>query len=100
MLRMKGHFSRLQICDQLLDPINRDLIANRQEHSPVMFDPFVAFVAFVAHGNPLEPRTEATIIGLPDGKYGWNGNLFTGLWCTTKSPVRKIAFRSGAKSWR
>jgi hypothetical protein len=28
-----------------------------------MIDLFIEFVALVAHGNPLEPRTEATLIG-------------------------------------
>jgi hypothetical protein len=28
-----------------------------------MFDLFIVFVALVAHRNPLEPRTEATLIG-------------------------------------
>ena len=28
-----------------------------------MIDLFIEFVALVAHGNPLEPRTEATLTG-------------------------------------
>jgi hypothetical protein len=28
-----------------------------------MIDLFIEFVALVAHGNPLEPRTEPTLIG-------------------------------------
>jgi hypothetical protein len=28
-----------------------------------MFELFIELVALVAHGNPLEPRTEATLIG-------------------------------------
>src|SRR5947199_6330854 len=60
---MKCRFLGLQICDQRLNPFNRDLIANRQEHSPVMLDLFVEFGAGVAHGEPVQPRTKATLIG-------------------------------------
>jgi hypothetical protein len=49
-----------------------------------MLDLFVEFVALVAHGNPLEPRTVPTPHWLPDGKYGWNGNLFTSLLSNSK----------------
>jgi hypothetical protein len=60
---MKCRFLRLQISDQQLDPLNRRLIANRQEHLPVMLDLFVEFAALVAHGEPVEPPIEATVIG-------------------------------------
>src|SRR5260370_36921093 len=60
---MKCRLLRLQISDHRLKPFNRDLIANGQEYAPVMLDLFIEFVALVAHGNPLEPRTEATLIG-------------------------------------
>ena len=63
LLGMKCRFLGLQICDQGLNPFNRDLIANRQEHSPVMLDLFVEFGAGVAHGEPVQPRTKATLIG-------------------------------------
>jgi hypothetical protein len=63
LLRMKCRLLRLQISDHRLKPFNRDLIANGQEYAPVMLDLFIEFVALVAHGNPLEPRTEATLIG-------------------------------------
>jgi hypothetical protein len=59
---MKGRFLRLQICDQDLNPFNRDLIANAQQHLPVMIDLFVELGALTAHGNPFEPRTEAFLI--------------------------------------
>jgi hypothetical protein len=54
---MKCCFLRLQISDHRLNPINRDLIArdliaNGQEYSPVMFNLFIEFVALFAHGNP------------------------------------------------
>jgi hypothetical protein len=52
---MKSGFLRLQISDKHLDPFNRSLIANRQEHLPVMLDLFVEFAALVAHGDPAEP---------------------------------------------
>ena len=67
---MKRCFLHMQNSDLRLNPINRDLITNGQEYSPVMLDLFIEFVALVAHGNPLETRTEAMLIGLPDGKYG------------------------------
>src|SRR5438874_12271462 len=62
LLGMKCRFLGLQICDQGLNPFNRDLIANRQEHSPVMLDLFVEFGAGVAHGEPVQPRTKATLL--------------------------------------
>src|SRR6266481_2429136 len=62
LLWMKCRFLRLQIRDQGLNPFNRDLIANRQQHSPVMLDLFVEFGALLAHGEPVQPRTEATFI--------------------------------------
>ena len=74
---MKCRLSRLQFSDQRLNPFNRDLIANRQAYSPVMLDLFVEFFALVAHGNLLEPRVP-TPHWSPDGKKGWNGNLFPG----------------------
>ena len=58
-LRVKGRFLRLQICDQGRNPFNRDLIADRQEHSLVMLDLFVEFGALVAHGTRSKPLTEA-----------------------------------------
>ncbi len=60
---MKCCFLRLQISDQPGKPFNRNLIANGQKYAPVLIDLFIEFVALVAHGNPLEPRTEATLIG-------------------------------------
>jgi hypothetical protein len=71
---MKCRFLRLQISDHRLKPFNRDLIANGDEYSPVMLDLFIEFDALVAHGNPLEPRTEATLtdyllIRRLDGKF-------------------------------
>ena len=52
---MKCRFLRLQISDQHLDPFNRSLIANRQEHLPIMLDLFGELAALVAHGEPVEP---------------------------------------------
>ena len=49
MLRMKRRFLRLPICDYHHKPLNRDRIANRQEHPLVVLNPFVVFGALVAH---------------------------------------------------
>ena len=68
---MKRCFLHMQNSDHRLNPINRDLITNGQEYSPVMLDLFIEFVALVAHGNPLETRTEAMLIGLPDIRLKW-----------------------------
>jgi hypothetical protein len=62
LLRMKCRFLRLQICDQGLKPFNRDLIANRQEHSPVMLNLFVDFGALVAHGEPRSNRVPRQLL--------------------------------------
>jgi hypothetical protein len=56
LLGMKCRFLRLQIRDQGLNPFNRDLIANRQEHLPVMRDLFVELDARVAHGETRSSR--------------------------------------------
>src|SRR5260370_33162764 len=45
-----------------------------------MLDLFVEFVALVAHGEPVRTANRGNPHWLPDGKYGWNGNLFTGLY--------------------
>ncbi len=89
---MKCRFLGLQICDQGLNPFKRDLIANRQEHSPVMLDLFVEFGAPVAHGEPVQPRTKATLIGCLLVKDGCTGNLFNpyvkvGQPCSAEEPT-------------
>jgi hypothetical protein len=45
-----------------------------------MLDLFVKFVALVAHGEPVLTANRGNPHWLPDGKYGWNGNLFAGLY--------------------
>jgi hypothetical protein len=93
LLRMKCCFLRLQISDHPGKPCNRNLIANGQEYSPVMLDLFIEFVAVVAHG-PARTVNRGTHHWLPDGKYGWNGNLFTG-------PLQSFssASRTARASW-
>jgi hypothetical protein len=78
-LRVKARFLRLQICDQGLNPLNRDLIADRQVYSPVMLDLFVEFGALVTHGNPLQAANRGDPHWMPMGKDGWTGDLFTSL---------------------
>ena len=79
LLRMKCCFLRLQISDHRLNPINRNLIANGQDYSLVTLDLFVEFNALVAYGN-RSSRDRGNPHWLPDGKYGWNWNWFTGLY--------------------
>ena len=76
LLWMKCRFLRLQIRDQGLNPFNRDLIANRQQHSPVMLDLFVEFGALLAHGGTRSTAYRGNIYWMPVGKDGWTGNLF------------------------
>ncbi len=61
-LGVKGRFLRLQICDQGPNPFNRDLIADRQQHSLVMLDLFVEFGALVAHGTRSRPLTGRSLL--------------------------------------
>ncbi len=90
---MKCRFLRLQIRDQGLNPFNRDLIANRQQHSPVMLDLFVEFGALLAHGGTRSTAYRGNIYWMPVGKDGWTGNLFN-------QPPVKVGqrwFRRGTK---
>jgi transposase, IS5 family len=64
-------------------PLNRDLIANGQEYSQVMFDLFTSSTHLPhieTHSN-REPRQPSW---LPVDKYGRNGNLFT-------SPTKRLS---------
>jgi hypothetical protein len=97
LLRMKCRFLRVQICDQGLNPFNRDLIANRQEHSPVMLDLFVELDASVAHGGIRSSRVPRQPVWMPVGKDGWTGDLFNRAFSQSKStmvPMRNQTGRS------
>ena len=46
---MKRRLLRSQIRDQLLDPVNCELVADSEKQSPVMLDLLVELGTFVAH---------------------------------------------------
>jgi hypothetical protein len=49
---MKRSFSGLQIVDQFLGSIHRDLIRDRLLNPPVTFDFLIDLNALLAHGTP------------------------------------------------
>ena len=93
---MKCRFLRLQIRDQGLNPFNRDLIANRHEHLPVMRDLFVELGARVAHGEtgssrvPRQPLWDACV-----GKDGWTANLFNQAYCQSRPTMVPLRNQTG-----
>jgi hypothetical protein len=51
-----------QFSDQFSGPINRDLIAYREQYSSIPFNRFVDFDALIAHKTPLESRNGAAFM--------------------------------------
>jgi hypothetical protein len=63
LLRVKRGLLSQQFSDQLFGPINRDLVAYREQYYSIPLNRFVDFDALIAHRTPLEPRNGATLIG-------------------------------------